>query len=1099
MAERMYFEGVASPPISLLSELNRTQKNMRIRTWSAALIAVALTATSCSENPSPTTGPVQYDGGIARVHGESNLPAVRISEFHYDNTGTDTGEQIEISGPAGTNLTGWKLVLISGEGTRLEYNTVNLTATIPATCGPRGVVVVAYNSNGIQNGAPDGIALVRPNGNVSEFLSYEGNFVAANSPAIGMRSTDIGVSEVGTEPVGPVTSLSRNGHGVWVKNPTPATPTSPAGSRNTFGICNDDGVPAVETGEVATVTISPAEGRIVQGGTQLFVATAFDSDNRRIVDAEFTWSTSATSVNANGFVTASAAGAFTVTATTSNGIAGTASLEVVQPSPLPPIRLTEIHYDNGGENNGADVGEALEIEGPAGASLAGWKIVLYNGNGGGEYDTIELSGLIPSTCSPRGVVAIQRAGIQNGEPDGIALVNGTTVVEFLSYEGVLEATDGPADGITSTDIGVSEGGGTPAGLSLQRAPSGIWRSPATATFGACNTAEGSGGGGGGRLITFSGRSATADPPLPVGFEAQLFPTLRDGSVSVPTTFSWSSDTPDIGSVDASGVIRGLAAGSAIFRATAEDGTTGTITLPIAVPTASTTAEYVGNTEFGEPADGNASDDFIITRPEYVASYNKNRNTPNWVAYNIDPSQFGGVDRCNCFTHDPLLPADFTRLNTNSYTGAGDSAGYRIDRGHLARSFDRSSGTLDNARTFYLSNIIPQSSELNQGTWANMENDLGNLARFGGKEVYVITGATGSKGTVKNVTGTAAITIPEHVWKVAVVLDHNERLSDVRDYRDLEVIAVMMRNEASVTGPWRDYETTVDEIEKLSGYDLLALLSDDIENAVESNSKPPIATVNGPFSGNEGSAISMSASGSVDPNGTIVSYAWDFGDGNTGAGPSVSHTYAQDREYTVTMTATDNDGLTDVVVTTASVANVPPVVSTFPGAILLPGESYSATGTFTDPGADSWSAEVNYGEGPNFSPLALSGKNFTLSHTYDQAGTFTVTVRVTDDDAIGGRTAIVLVLSHAAAIAQAREMIEAFEASGTLSAGNLNSLSVKLDAAMKQIENGNNNAAGNQLQAFLNELRAMGNAGRLTAGEMMPLQRLVARLVESLSL
>ena len=1086
----MYFGVVAAPPISLRSELNRTPKNMRIRTWSAALIAVALTATSCSEDSSVITGPVQYDGDIARVHGESALPAVRISEFHYDNTGNDTEEKIEISGPVGTDLTGWRLVLYSGEGARSFYTNTDLSGiVIPATCGDRGVVVITYGLNGIQNGPMDGFALVRPGGNVVELLSYEGSFVAGNGLAVGMRSTDIGVSETGSaslDPTGPVTSLSRDSHGVWTKNPP--TPTT---SRNTFGICNDAGVAPVVTGGVATVTVSPAEARIVPGGSQFFVATAFDSDNRRVVDAVFTWSTSATSVNGNGFVTASGAGDFVVTAS-SNGIAGTASLQVVEAAPPPPIRLSEIHYDNGGDNNGADVGEAIEIEGPAGASLAGWKIVLYNGNGGGEYDTIELTGLIPATCTPRGVVFVERAGIQNGDSDAIALVNGTTVVEFLSYEGELTATDGPAVGMTSSDIGVSESGGTPAGLSLQRAPSGIWRSPSTATFGTCNPAEATSGG---KLITFSGRSASADPPLPVGFEAQLFPTLRDGSATVVTTFTWSSDTPEIASVEATGVIRGLAAGSAIFRATAADGTTGTYTLPIAVPTASTTAEYVGNAEFGEPTDADAGDDFIIRRPEYTASFNKNRNTPNWVSYNLDISQFGGVDRCNCFTHDPQLPTDFARLTTADYTGAGDAAGYRIDRGHLARSFDRSTGTLDNATTFYLSNIIPQSSELNQGTWANMENDLGNLARFGNKEVYIITGASGSKGTVK---GEGKITIPEHVWKIALVLEHDQRLGDVRDYRDVEAIAVIMRNEASVTGPWRDYETTVDAVEALSGYDLLALLPDKIEAVVETNTKPPIATVNGPFAAAEGSSISMSAAGSADPNGTIVSYEWDFGDGTTGSGATVSHTYAQDREYTVSMIATDSEGLTDAVVTTAQISNVAPVISALAGATLLPGETYSSAGSFTDTGADPWSATVNYGAGDGTGPLSLSGKNFSLAYTYETDGAFTVTVQVSDDDVTSTRTQTVTVLSHAQGIAAARQIVANLAASGKIRARDAKSLTHKLDQADKQVEKGHSRLATNQLEHLLRELRDMSRSGTPTESELAPLKALVERLIESLS-
>ncbi|RMF54692.1 MAG: T9SS C-terminal target domain-containing protein, partial [Bacteroidetes bacterium] len=85
---------------------------------------------------------------------------------------------------------------------------------------------------------------------------------------------------------------------------------------------------------------------------------------------------------------------------------------------------------------------------------------------------------------------------QNGAPDGLALVDaGNNVVQFLSYEGSFTAVDGPAAGLTSTDIGVSETGSTPVGYSLQLAGTGsfyedfAWQAAAPNTFGACNTGQ----------------------------------------------------------------------------------------------------------------------------------------------------------------------------------------------------------------------------------------------------------------------------------------------------------------------------------------------------------------------------------------------------------------------------------------------------------------------------------------------------------------------------------------------------------------------------------------------------------------------------------
>ncbi|MBC7933340.1 MAG: Ig-like domain-containing protein, partial [Rubrivivax sp.] len=134
------------------------------------------------------------------------------------------------------------------------------------------------------------------------------------------------------------------------------------------------------------------------------------------------------------------------------------------------IFINEILYDV----TGTDAGEFIEVAGPAGTDLTGWSIVLYNGTGGASYDTDALAGVIPSQQGNYGTLSVSYAsnGIQNGAPDGIALVNGTTLVQFLCYEGTFAATNGPANGQTCTDIGVSQSGTNAVGTSLQLQGSG---------------------------------------------------------------------------------------------------------------------------------------------------------------------------------------------------------------------------------------------------------------------------------------------------------------------------------------------------------------------------------------------------------------------------------------------------------------------------------------------------------------------------------------------------------------------------------------------------------------------------------------------------
>jgi len=159
----------------------------------------------------------------------------------------------------------------------------------------------------------------------------------------------------------------------------------------------------------------------------------------------------------------------------------------------PSVFINEIHYDN----DGTDAGETIEIAGPAGTDLSGWSLVLYNGNGGAIYNTNDLSGIIPDQQNGFGTLVFTYPvnGIQNGSPDGVALVNGSTVVQFLSYEGSFTAVDGPAAGEVSVDIGVSEPYTTAVGDSLQLIGVGTsyddftWDNPQANTFGAVNTGQ----------------------------------------------------------------------------------------------------------------------------------------------------------------------------------------------------------------------------------------------------------------------------------------------------------------------------------------------------------------------------------------------------------------------------------------------------------------------------------------------------------------------------------------------------------------------------------------------------------------------------------
>ncbi|NMH60390.1 ExeM/NucH family extracellular endonuclease [Alteromonas ponticola] len=498
-----------------------------------------------------------------------------INEFHYDNSGTDTGEFIEVVAPETTDLSAYSLVLYNGSNGS-SYDTTSL-GMVASLGNGYGAYSVSYPSNGIQNGAPDGIALVDGEGTVVQFISYEGIFTAADGPAAGMESVDIGVAQDSSAAVG--SSLQLSGEGkiyedfTWQltdSNTQDATNTDQtfvtesvpfinelhydnAGSDenefveiaaragtdlggyslefyngnggSVYGTLTLSGVISAQQGGMGTLAfafagiqngspdgvalISP-EGDVIQflsyeGQFTASSGTAAGMDSTDILVAEessspvgyslqlggqgstyaeFAWQTS-------NEATADAVNLNQIFGNGNPGDGGGDGGDTGDVSGVNGLFINEFHYDN----EGSDIDEMIEIAGPAGTDLSNVSVVLYNGNGNGPYQILSLSGTVPDQQNGFGTVVIYHAGIQNGAPDGIALVAGDEVLEFISYEGTMTAESGPAAGMTSEDVLVSETGGTPVGFSLQRTGEGnkkcsfSWQEPAVASAGQVNSGQ----------------------------------------------------------------------------------------------------------------------------------------------------------------------------------------------------------------------------------------------------------------------------------------------------------------------------------------------------------------------------------------------------------------------------------------------------------------------------------------------------------------------------------------------------------------------------------------------------------------------------------
>ena len=460
--------------------------------------------------------------------GGATVPTVFLSEFHYDNTGTDSGEFVEVTGPAGTDLSGYTVMLYNGSNGTV-YNEIALSGTIDDEDGTSGAVDLQLPTNGLQNGSPDGIALVAPGDVLVEFLSYEGSFTAVGGPADGLTSTDVGVSEASTTPIGQ--SLQLIG-GVWT-GPAAESPgvlnTAPIPDVfiSEFHYDNDGG----DVGEFVEVTgpagtdltgwtIQPYNGSNGTPYSTTALSGVIDDEDGTSGAVSFpisglqNGSPDGIALVAPGDVLVeflSYEGSFTAVGGPADGLTSTdvgvseasttpigQSLQliggvwtgpaaespgVLNTAPIPDVFISEFHYDN----DGGDVGEFVEVTGPAGTDLTGWTIQPYNGSNGTPYSTTALSGVIDDEDGTSGAVSFPISGLQNGSPDGIALVApGDVLVEFLSYEGDFTAVGSAADGQTSTDVGVAEGSSTPIGQSLQLVD-GIWTGPIAATEGVLNS------------------------------------------------------------------------------------------------------------------------------------------------------------------------------------------------------------------------------------------------------------------------------------------------------------------------------------------------------------------------------------------------------------------------------------------------------------------------------------------------------------------------------------------------------------------------------------------------------------------------------------
>lgn len=409
------------------------------------------------------------------------------------------------------------------------------------------------------------------------------------------------------------------------------------------------------------------------------------------------------------------------------------------------------------------------------------------------------------------------------------------------------------------------------------------------------------------------------------------------------------------------------------------------------------------------ADVNQFNNYLMEKPSFTLSYNRDKGTPNWVSWHLENDWTGSLPRTDTFRADPAVSASWYRVQSTDYFASG------FDRGHMTPNADRDNPASIplNQETFLMTNLVPQAPNNNQGPWADLENFLRTL--LPANEVYIVAGPAGVGGAGDNgaadTIANGHVTVPAFTWKVALVLPIGE--SDLsRINASTRTVAVIIPNQNSINSDWQTYLTTVDAVEALTGYDFFANVPDIVETSIEAgiNGNNPPATAN-QFATTDEDVASNIVLDAVSPLlSPTFSYTIVNGPANgvlSGSGPSFTYTPAQDSHGPDSFTFKVNDGSNDSNTSTVNITVNP--VNDMPlanGQAVATNSNTAVAISLTGSDLETAPAELVFEV--TVSPLhgTLSGTGANLTYTpqsnYSGPDSFSFTVRDTGD---GGAPAL----------------------------------------------------------------------------------------------
>jgi endonuclease G len=237
-------------------------------------------------------------------------------------------------------------------------------------------------------------------------------------------------------------------------------------------------------------------------------------------------------------------------------------------------------------------------------------------------------------------------------------------------------------------------------------------------------------------------------------------------------------------------------------------------------------------------DINFPHNYLLDKPQFCASYDRDRGIPNWTSWQLNAAWCNGPGvRTDPYGPDLTLPTGWHRVGGSDYSGSG------FARGHMCPSADRINTQANNDALFVMTNLIPQNQDNNAGAWEGLETYERTLANAG-NTLYILSGGYGAGGkapgssTVVSTISSGQVTVPAQLWKVIIVVPNGTGTADdvSKVTTSTRTIGILFNNDsvANTASLWGNYRVSVASIEALTGYTFFSNVASSIGNVIKAN-------------------------------------------------------------------------------------------------------------------------------------------------------------------------------------------------------------------------------------------------------------------------